>query len=51
MAVEDDVGMQPAMIAQRHVFANHAKWPDLAARSNLRLGMNYRRRMNHLYLI
>jgi hypothetical protein len=41
VAVNDHVGMQPAMIAQRHVFADHAIRPDDAARANARLGMNH----------
>ena len=49
MAVEDDVGMELAIIAQRHVLADHTIRPNDAARANPRLRVNHCRRMDHLF--
>jgi hypothetical protein len=45
--VNDHVRMQPAPRAQYDVFANDAIRPDFAIRSDLRLGMDNGRRVNH----
>ena len=46
MAVNDDVRMQFAAVAENHIFTDDAERPDLAIRADLRLGMNDRDRMN-----
>ncbi len=49
VAVNDDVRMEPAILAQRHVLADDAIRPDDASRANPRLRINHRRRINHLF--
>ena len=47
MAVNDDMGMEPAVLSQRHIFADDTIRPDDATGANPRLRMNHGRGSNH----